>query len=82
MSTISDALRIRVWTDDPVLLGLPWRLTTWKGLRLVDMNPGWTFEVTATEPKDRTVEFHSLSSVLVVAPRVAGLASLDTDLHL
>jgi len=39
---ISDPVRIRLQTQDPCLLNLPWRQTCWQGILLLEH--GWSFE--------------------------------------
>ena len=73
-------VRLRVWTETPALLGLPWRLTTWSGRWLVD--DGWTFEVTTeVVPQFRAI-LPLPCRILVVAPGHRGMVDIGTDDHL
>jgi hypothetical protein len=77
-----DAVRLRVSTLDPVLLGLPWRATTWMGKRLVAGPLPWMFEATSEARAGRMVHLPRPARVLVIAPEVAGAADLGTAGHL
>ncbi len=75
-----DAVRLRVVTTDPVLLGMPWRLASWQGKRLVSGVLPWTFEASAAET-GLPVHFPRPARVLVVAPEVTGLEDLGAGQH-
>lgn len=74
------AVRLRVCTSDPILSGLPFRLTSFQGHWLID--DGWTFEVTGLERADLAVNMQVPCKILVAAPEVSGLADLGTEFHL
>ncbi len=59
-------VRLRIATDEPLLLGLPWRLTAWK--RRLLAKEGWVF--TTTHVVDPIDDYASTapSDVLIVAP--------------
>ena len=77
-----DALRVRVVTTDPDLLGMPWRLASWQGKRLVEGLLPWTFEVSALPDPRLSVHFPHPARVLVLAPgKVEGLRDLEADQH-
>lgn len=59
-------VRMRIVTDDPLLAGLPWRVTTWLGRWLMDS--GWTFETAVREDAERNVELRAPVKVLAVLP--------------
>jgi len=61
-------VRLRLCTDDPVLLRLPWCLTAWNDWLLVDR--GWEF--TTTHVTDPTEDYMTYApcEVLIVAPRI------------
>ncbi len=75
--------RLRVCTEDALLAGLPWRLTSWNGRVLAEMAPaGWIFEVIRT--LDPTGDFTTTApcNVLVVAPAAAAEAGkLHDPMH-
>ncbi len=71
-------VRVRVLAEDPLLAGLPWRITAWRGRWLLDS--GWTFETVASQESRGHVEVREPARVLVVAP--GGGESLATDDHL
>ncbi len=64
-------LRVRVQTNDPLLLALAWSRVSWQGERLVDS--GWTFELVLPDGKDRAPVFgpervDTPPSVLLIGP--------------
>ncbi len=59
-------LRARIFTDLPELLGLPWRVTQWKGYLLRDYD--WTFEVCQVLAPRARIDHRSPGRVLVIAP--------------
>src|SRR5262249_22632201 len=59
-------LRVRVLTDVPALLGLPWRLVMWRGFLLSDN--GWTVEVCSRPDPPARIDYRSPGRVLVIAP--------------
>ncbi len=62
-----EPVRLRIQAEDPRLSALPWRLTSWKGQRLVDA--GWTFTTTQVlDPEEDHVTTAPMN-VLVVAPQ-------------
>jgi len=63
-------VRLRIATGEPLLLGLPWRLTAWDRRILAD--EGWVF--TTTHVVDPVDDYTSTapSDVLIVAPAGAG----------
>src|SRR5262249_40006422 len=81
-SPILDALRVRVVTTDPLLMGMPWRLTSWQGRRLIEPPLSWTFEVSAVLDPRLPVRFPRPARLLVLAPgKVDGLRDLEPDQH-
>ena len=67
--------RLRVCTEDALLAGLPWRLTSWNGRVLAEMTPaGWIFEVIRTVDPTADVTTTAPCNVLVVAPAAAAEA--------
>lgn len=76
---IAEAFRVRILTADPLLSGLPWRMTTWEGRRLT-LN-GWSFEVTLVEAPLSRVHLPARCNVLVIAPAVAETLNLGTERH-
>ncbi len=77
---IRHGVEVRIWTTEPDLLGLPWRLCCWKGNLLADH--GWTFAVTPDPIPHLPVRLSALSRVLVVAPQVASLGNLNSEEHI
>lgn len=73
-------LRIRIVTTDPVLAGLPWRMTSFQGKWLLDH--GWTFEVTSVQAPIGPFDLVVPCGFLVLAPEYEGAQSLKTDQHL
>jgi hypothetical protein len=67
-------VRLRICTEDALLAGLPWRLTSWNGRTLVELTNGWIFEV--SRAIDPTGDFTTTApcNVLVVAPASAAEA--------
>jgi hypothetical protein len=63
-------VRLRVLAEDSRLSGLPWRLTAWQGQPLVDH--GWLFTTTRSVDPEDDLQTTAPSTVLVVAPRLAG----------
>ncbi len=84
VSPLKQSLRLRIWTEHPALLALPWRLTTWNRQWL--LNSQWTFELTSVEQPSETLALHTPCRVLVVIPHyqpaVDGLSDLDGATHL
>ncbi|HMU41267.1 MAG TPA: hypothetical protein PKE31_19825 [Pseudomonadota bacterium] len=76
---IRQGVAVRIWTDEPAFIGLPWRLTCWKGHLLADH--GWTFAVTPDPVPNLPVRLSALSRVLVVAPLVPSLLDLNSQAH-
>lgn len=70
-------VRLRVLADDPLLAGLPWRITAWRGRWLLDS--GWTFEAVANEEPRGHVEVRAPARVLAITPRAG--EPLDTAAH-
>lgn len=84
VSPIQHPVRLRIATTDPVLLGLPWRLTTFQDKYLLD--EGWTFEVCPADLDPHAGNPTILlfpGRLLVVAPepKDKDLAALDTARH-
>lgn len=79
-AAIRHGVTVRIWTSEPELLGLPWRLCCWKANLLADH--GWTFAVTHEPARSLPVRLSTLSRVLVVAPMVQILAPLNTNAHI
>lgn len=77
---IFEPVRVRVCATDPLLAGLPWRLTAWEGRPLLDY--GWTFEAAVHPAPTRHIELPTPARVLVLAPAPAGLEDLQTEQHL
>ena len=71
-------VRLRVLADDPLLAGLPWRITAWRGRWLLDS--GWTFEAVANEEPRGHVEVRAPARVLAIAPGAG--KPLETEAHL
>ncbi len=61
-----EPVRLRIHTEDSRLSGLPWRLTSWKGQRLLDSD--WTFTTTQIIDPDEDHLTTAPANVLVVAP--------------
>lgn len=59
-------VRLRICTDEPSLLGLPWRLTAWKTHPLIDQ--GWTFMTAADSDPSAVGRTAAPSAVLLVTP--------------
>lgn len=70
------SVRLRVCTDDRLLSGLPWRLTSWNGRLLAQA--GWTFETTETLDPVENYTTTAPCNVLVVAPE-AGVDGAAPD---
>lgn len=64
---IRSPVQLRICTDDPQLLSLPWRLTSWHAYRLV--NQGWTFSTTQQLQPTDSYTTTAPCNVLLVAPR-------------
>lgn len=66
-----EPVRLRIHTEDSRLSGLPWRLTSWKGQRLLDAGGafGWTFTTTQVLDPDEDHLTTAPANVLVVAPQ-------------
>ena len=79
-AAIRHGVTVRIWTSEPELLGLPWRLCCWKANLLADH--GWTFAVTHEPAQSLPVRLSALSRVLVVAPMVQSLVPLNTQAHI
>ncbi len=79
LSPIRHGVQVRIWTSARELLGLPWRLTCWKGNLLSDN--GWTFAVTPDLGGHHPVRLSALSRILVLAPQVTSLPDLNTKAH-
>lgn len=77
---IRNGVTVRIWTSEPEFIGLPWRLTCWKGNLLADH--GWTFAVTSDPVPQLPVRLSTLSRVLVVAPLVASLGDIGSQAHI
>jgi hypothetical protein len=75
-----EPVRLRiVATDEPLLLGLPWRLTAWRNTRLVDR--GWEFSTgSASDPRENLVT-PAPASVLIVAPRTSADGTAADPTH-
>ncbi len=71
-------VRVRVVAEDPLLAGLPWRVTAWRGRWLLDS--GWNFEAVANVEPRGHVEVREPARVLVIAPGAG--EPLDTEAHL
>lgn len=65
------SIRLRIHAEDSRLSGLPWRLTSWKGQRLLDAGggSGWTFATTQVLDPDEDHLTTAPANVLVVAPQ-------------
>lgn len=77
---IRHGVAVRIWTSEPDFIGLPWRLTCWKGNLLAEH--GWTFAVTPDPVAQLPVRLSTLSRVLVVAPQVASLGHINSQAHI
>ncbi len=64
---IRSPVKLRICTDDPQLLSLPWRLTAWHDYRLV--HQGWTFATTQQLQPTDSYTTTAPCNVLIVAPR-------------
>lgn len=62
-----EPVRMRIQAEDSRLSALPWRLTSWKGQRLVDN--GWTFTTTQILDPEEDHLTTAPANVLVVAPQ-------------
>lgn len=83
ITPVEKAVRLRIWTDDPLLLQQPWRLVRWHGQLLI--HSGWTFELVQTERSEGQIEIFSPTKLLIVAPTYGGRAGggdIGTDSHL
>lgn len=78
-SPIRHGVQVRIWTHEPELIGLPWRLACWKEYLLADH--GWTLAVTSELAVQRPVRLSTLSRILVFAPLVNSLKDLNTKAH-
>lgn len=63
-------VRLRICTSDPLLLGLPWRLSRWQGSLLVDS--GWEFSTSSVVDPGEYPVVPAPAGVLIIAPRSAG----------
>ncbi len=59
-------VRLRICTEEPLLLALPWSLTTWNHYRLSEQ--GWTFTTTGVSDPTEDVVTSTPCPVLIVAP--------------
>lgn len=73
------AVRLRIEASDPALLGLPWRLTSYQGKRLIDYS--WTFEVVPELHPRGPLTLVVPGTVLIVAPEHAGMLNVSTTAH-
>lgn len=66
-----ESVRLRIHAEDSRLSGLPWRLISWKGQRLLDAggNSGWTFTTTQILDPDEDHLTTAPANVLLVAPQ-------------
>ncbi|WP_428262354.1 effector-associated domain 2-containing protein [Haliangium sp.] len=76
-------VQVRIVTNDELIAVLPWRLITWR--RHLLLNRGWRLAVTPAL-SDRRVATAAPTTVLVIAPRAATLATTgrtsEDDVHL
>ncbi len=82
ITPVEKAVRLRIWTDEPLLLQQPWRLVRWHGQLLI--NSGWTFELVQTACSEGQMEIFSPTKLLFVAPTYGGRAGegdIGTDAH-
>ncbi len=72
---IRAGVRLRICTEEPLLLGLPWRLTSWNDHPLVDNN--WEFTTSHQEDPSTDVTTTAPSNVLIIAlqSEVKGITS-------
>jgi hypothetical protein len=61
------SVHLRICTEEPLLLALPWSLTTWNGYRLSG-EQGWTFTTTGVLDPTEDVITSTPCPVLIVAP--------------
>lgn len=82
VSPAQEEVRLRICTQEPSLLTLPWRLLAWRRQFLADEN--WTVEVVPSLSAAAKVKLLVPAKFLVVAPRCRGpgIFDLDTDRHL
>lgn len=69
LNPIGASVRLRVATDDPVLLRLPWCLTAWNDYPLV--NHGWEFTTTHVVEPTTDCTTYAPCEVLIIAPQAA-----------
>lgn len=62
------AVRVRILTKAPQLLGLPWGITAWRGSFLRDSE--WTFELSDVEQPRETPRLKVPASVLLILPEL------------
>lgn len=79
-SPTKDAVRLRIWTEDPALMALPWRMAQRNGLWL--LNSGWTFELVQEAKAAKLLELSALCPILCVVPAYQVGRDLSGDLHL
>ncbi len=70
--------RLRIFTELPLLLGLPWRLAAWNNYRLA-VTPGWELATTGVSVPEDSVLTTAPCNVLIVAAR-SGARENETDL--
>jgi hypothetical protein len=64
------AVRMRIASEDPLLLGLPWRLASWQGQILAEN--GWTFSTTGEVEPTADLLTVTPPAILAVLPRATG----------
>lgn len=79
-SPVRYGVHVRIWTDEPDLTGLPWRLTAYHGHLLSDS--GWTFAVSPDAIRAQHVDLPALCRILVLAPEVRSLPALGSQAHI
>ncbi len=75
-SPILAPVRLRICTDDPLLLRLPWRLSTWNDWPLAERN--WEFTTTHVLNPSGDYATYAPCEVLIVAPQ-AGTDDVKPD---
>lgn len=77
---IRHKMRVRIVTTDPLLAGLPWRMTSYQGKWLIDH--GWTFEVSSIQEQGPTLDLVAPCPFLILAPEYEGTRDLKSNQHI
>lgn len=73
------AVRLRIWTEDPLLLAVPWRLLAFQGKALLDH--GWTMEAVQDERCEGVLHLSPPLPILVLAPEYPGWPDIGSAVH-